>query len=106
MRETLLIIIPMVGAVLAALWPSNRTRPWLLPVVGTIHVALSYWLLLEPPVVSPAALLGFDPLARAVLPAVSLLFLVCAAYAVPYLNLRHERPNRVFVGALLPCLAC
>jgi len=104
MRETLLIVIPIVGAAVAAFWPSSRTRPWLLPAVGAVHVALSYWLLLQPPTVNPAAWLGFDPLARAVLPAVSLLFLICAIYAVPYLNLRRERPNRVFVSVLLAVL--
>ena len=44
---------------------------------------------------------GFDSLARAVLPAVSLLFLACSIYAVPYLHLRQERVNRTFVTALL-----
>ena len=38
------------------------------------------------------------------LPAVSLLFLVCAAYGVSYLRLRAERPNRVFVARLLAVL--
>jgi hydrogenase-4 component F len=62
------------------------------------------WLFLKPPVVEPGAWLGFDPLARAVLPAVSLLFLICAAYGVVYLRLRSERPNRVFVASLLAVL--
>src|SRR5205823_1880336 len=31
----------------------------------------------------------------------SLLFLICSAYAVAYLKLRAERPNRLFVTALL-----
>ena len=104
MKSLLLIIIPLVGAAVAAAWPSNRTRPWLLPVVGGVHVVLSFWLLFVPPVIAPGAWLAFDPLARAVLPAVSLLFLVCAAYGVPYLRVRGERPNRVFVAALLAVL--
>ena len=101
MKELLLIIVPVVGAGLAAVWPSDRTRPWLLPVVGIIHVVLSLWLLVVPPEVAPHAWLAFDPLARAVLPAVSLLFLACAAYGVSYLRVRAERPNRVFVTLLL-----
>ena len=104
MKELLLIIVPLVGAAVAALWPDNRTRPWLLPVVGVVHVALSFWLLMAPPEVAPGAWLAFDPLARAVLPAVSLLFLVCAVYGVSYLHLRSERSNRVFVAALLAVL--
>src|ERR1035437_468355 len=97
MKELLLIIVPVVGAALAAVWPSDRTRPWLLPAVGLVHTVLSLWLLIAPPEVAPHRWLGFDPLARAVLPAVSLLFLACAAYGVSYLRMRAERPNRVFV---------
>jgi hydrogenase-4 component F len=104
MKVLLLIIVPLVGAALAALWPSNRTRPWLLPAVGLVHFALVFWLFLNPPTVAPNAWLDFDPLARAVLPAVSLLFLVCAAYGVSYLGMRSERPNRVFVASLLAVL--
>lgn len=104
MREILLILVPFVGVGAAALWRSDRTRPWLLPAASLIHVVLSFWLLVSPPTVDPGAWLGFDPLARAVLPAVSLLFFVCAVYAVPYLALRPERPNRVFVCALLAVL--
>ncbi len=104
MKSLLLIIVPLAGAGLAALWPSNRTRPWLLPIVSLAHVVLSFWLLVNPPVVGPNAWLGFDPLARAVLPVVSLLFLVCAMYGVAYLRIRAERPNRVFVSVLLAVL--
>jgi hydrogenase-4 component F len=104
MNPLLLIIVPLLGAALAALWPSNRTRPWLLPVVGLAHAAMTLWFFINPPVVAPGDWLGFDPLARAVLPAVSLLFLVCAAYGVPYLRIRSERPNRVFVAVLLAVL--
>lgn len=104
MKGHLLIVVPLVGAALAAVWRGERSRPWLLPAVGVIHVVLSFWLLLDPPPVAPGAWLAFDPLARAVLPAVSLLFLLCAAYGVPYLRARPERPNRVFVAALLAVL--
>ena len=83
------------------MWPGNSTRPWLLPVFGFAHVVLAFWLFIKPPVVAPGDWFGFDPLARAVLPVVSLLFLVCAAYAVSYLRIRSERPNRVFVAMLL-----
>lgn len=104
MKELLLIIVPLIGAAVATLWPDNRTRPWLLPLVGVVHVVLAFWLLIAPPEVAPGAWLAFDPLARAVLPAVSLLFLVCAFYGVSYLRVRSERPNRVFVAALLAVL--
>lgn len=99
-----LIIVPLAGAGVAALWPDNRSRPWLLPVFGAIHCVLSIRLLFVPPEVSPGAWLAFDPLARAVLPAVSVLFLVCAFYGVDYLRVRSERPNRIFVACLLAVL--
>ena len=100
MNSMLLILIPLAGAALAVLWPDRRTRPLLLPAVGAVHLALCLWLLAQPPAVDPAAWLAFDPLARAILPGVSLLFLVCACYGVSYLRLK-EQDNRVFVPALL-----
>jgi hydrogenase-4 component F len=101
MRGLLLVLVPLAGAVVAALWRSDRSRPWLLPVVGSVHAVLAFWLLVRPPVVAPGAWLGFDAVARAVLPVVSLLFLACSVYAVSYLRVRRERPNRVFVAVLL-----
>ena len=104
MISLLLIIVPLVAAGLAILWPGNRTRPLLLPIVGFIHALLSFWLFLDPPAVAPDAWFAFDPLARAVLPVVSLLFLMCAWYGIAYLKVRSERPNRIFVAALLAVL--
>jgi formate hydrogenlyase subunit 3/multisubunit Na+/H+ antiporter MnhD subunit len=97
MTELLLILVPLAAAAAAALWPDDRTRPWFLPAAGLAHTFLAFWLLLHPPEVPFHPWLGLDPLARAILPAVSLLFLACAAYGVPYLRLRAERSNRVFV---------
>ena len=104
MNSLFLVFVPLAGAVLAALWPDNRTRPWLLPVVGVTHTAMTLWLFIHPPDVPAEAWFGFDPLARAVLPAVSLLLLVCSVYAVFYLRIRAERNNRVFVALLLTVL--
>lgn len=104
MKSLLLIFVPVLAAVVALVWPSNRTRPWLLPAAGILHTLLSIWMFIDPPTVAPEAWMGFDPLARAVLPAVSLLFLVCALYGATYLKVRAERPNRIFVAALLAVL--
>jgi len=104
MKELLLIGVPLAAAAAAAAWPHDRTRPWFLPATGLVHAGLAFWLLFHPPATPWHAWIGFDPLARAVLPAVSLLFLFCGAYGVPYLKLRAERPNRVFVAALLGAL--
>ena len=101
MNELLLILIPLAAAVAAFIWPHNGTRPWFLPAAGVAHAAVALALLVDPPAVPVHAWMGFDPLARAILPAVSLLFLGCAAYGVPYLRLRPERSNRVFVSGFL-----
>lgn len=104
MNGLLLIFLPLAGALLATVWRGERTRPWVLPVVGVVHAALSLRLLVAPPPVAPGAWLAFDPVARALLPMVSLLFLVCACYGVAYLRVRAERPNRTFVALMLAML--
>jgi hydrogenase-4 component F len=104
MMELALILVPLVAAAAAFAWRSDRTRPWLMPAAGTVHTALSLTMLAVPPAGSPVPWLAFDPVARAVLPAISLLFTVCSAYGVAYLRVRSERPNRVFVGAFLALL--
>jgi hydrogenase-4 component F len=104
MRELALIAVPFVAALVALLWPKEQTRPWLLPVAGVLHATLALWLLFAPPTVATMAWVAFDPIARAVLPAVSLLFLVCSAYGVTYLRLRSERGNRIFVAVFLALL--
>jgi hydrogenase-4 component F len=104
MNALLLIFLPFAAAALAAVWPSERTRPWLLPATGLLHTALVLWMLVHPPAFAPEAWLAFDPLARALLPAVSLLFLVCAAYGISYLSVRAERSNRMFVALMLAML--
>ena len=104
MRELALIAIPLGMAGLAFAWPWEQKRPWFLPLTGAAHVLLTLWLLLVPPAQAARPWFEFDPLARAVVPMVSVLFLVCAAYSVTYLRLRAERQNRVFVTALLALL--
>ena len=101
MRELALIAVPFLVGVTAFLWPSERTRPRLLPFAGIIHAALSLWLMVNPGSLAPGAWFGFDPVTRATLPMVSLLFLVCSFYGVAYLKVRAERGNRLFVFALL-----
>ncbi|WP_081722060.1 proton-conducting transporter membrane subunit [Geminisphaera colitermitum] len=103
MAAHFLILIPFLGAALAAAWPGrlSQARPWLLPATAVVHAGLAVWLLVNPPVVGARAWIGFDAVARATLPAVSLLFLACSAYGVAYLRARAERPNRMFTVLLL-----
>lgn len=104
MSELALVLVPLLAAAVAFAWRSDRTRSWLLPATGAVHAALALWLLVFPPAGAPMPWLAFDPVARAVLPAISLLFLVCSVYGVAYLRERSERPNRVFIGAFLAML--
>lgn len=101
MKEMFLIIVPLVFAAIAFAWRDERTRPLLLPVTGSLHCALALWLFVDPPELAAGDWFGFDAVARAVLPMVSLLFLVCSFYGVAYLRMRAERKNRLFVTALL-----
>lgn len=105
MMEILLVLVPLTAAVAAALWPHSRSRPWFLPAAAGVHAALCLGLLWQPPARPLHPWFGWDPLARALLPAVSLLFLGCAGYGVAYLRLRAERPNRLFVPVFLLMLA-
>ncbi|HRR32836.1 MAG TPA: proton-conducting transporter membrane subunit [Kiritimatiellia bacterium] len=98
------IFYPVVMAALAALIPSDRWRPWLLPLAGTLHAVLTGCVLARQDPLSETAWLALDPLGKVILLVVSLLFLFCSYYAAGYLRLRGERPNRVFCVCLLAFL--
>ena len=100
MRELFLVLIPLAGACFATLWPSEQTRPWFLPVISAIHTLLISWLLISPPEVLFHSWMGFDSLARATLPVISLLFLLCSIYGIPYLKTHEKLKNRVFVSVI------
>lgn len=100
MNPLILIIIPCIGALISAVWPSGKTRPWLLPIFALAHTCVCFWFLARPPAFEPSDWIAFDPLARSVLPGISLLFLGIACYAVPYLRVA-PRKNRIFVTVLL-----
>lgn len=105
----LLIIFPLVMAAVAFVVPTNRWRPWILPLgclgnlglvyraifppeVGTVITGLDGWLLL-------------DPLGKVVLGFLAVLFFLCSLYAPGYLALRSERPNRLFCANLFAAMA-
>ncbi len=100
----LTIAIPALGALLGFGLPSNRVRPWVLPLAGASHLAVVLTLLAQPrgPV---GAWFRLDALGKVVLLTVSVLFFFCALYAPAYLRERVERPNRAFVACLLLLLA-
>ncbi|KAF0220531.1 MAG: hydrogenase-4 component [Geobacteraceae bacterium] len=100
-----IVILPMLGAVLAWLIPSNSQRPLVLPIFGLIHLAMTGDLLLHTPPPSSAGWIYLDPLGKVILIPTSVLFMICAVYAVGYLAYRQERSNRVLCMGLLACLS-
>ena len=100
----LLLLAPAVAAVLAAVIPSERFRPWILPILGVIHAVGSFLAIAgrHTPLVgsdsmSTSLWLRLDATGAVVLLALSVLFLLVACYAPGYLRARAERPNRVLV---------
>jgi hydrogenase-4 component F len=100
-----LVLLPLLGALCAWIVPDNRSRPLVLPVIATIHICLTAFLLGNATPPSPGGWIWLDPLGKIVLLCISLLFAVCAFYAVGYLSYRRERSNRVLCMGLLVCLS-
>ncbi len=105
----LLIAFPLVMAAVTFAVPSNRWRPWLLPVAALGHLGLVGVVLAQPagaPAVSGLSgsygpWLLLDALGKVVLGFLSVLFFLCSLYAPGYLALRSDRPNRVFCANIL-----
>ena len=106
MSELALILVPLAGGgggVRVA--GRDRTRPWLLPVRGAVHAALALWLLVGPARAARRARGWRSTRWRARCCRRSRCCSSCARCTrVTYLRVRSERPNRVFVGALLAVL--
>jgi hydrogenase-4 component F len=96
-----MILFPLLMAALAAAVPSNRWRPWLLPVTAGVHATLAAWAIagMQAPIAGDWLVL--DPPGKIVLLSISLLFLFASFYTVGYLKYRQERSNRVFCACLL-----
>ncbi len=100
-----LILFPLLMAAVTFALPSDRWRPWLLPVGALGHLVLAGTAILQPragPAVSGlGGLLLLDPLGSLFLGFLSVFFLLCSLYAPGYLALRPDRPNRIFCANLL-----
>ena len=99
-----LILSPLVMAAIAAAFPSNRLRPWLLPVTATGHLIMTFFVLSRPDLTVCTSWLALDPLGKIVLLVISIFFFLCSFYTVGYLKARQERSNRVFCACLLALL--
>lgn len=100
-----IVILPLLGALIAWLVTDNRKRSFILPLFALIHLGLTLALLVETPPPSPQGWIFLDPLGKLSLLSSSILFTICATYAVGYLNYRRNRPNRILCAALLVCLS-
>ncbi|HXV37146.1 MAG TPA: proton-conducting transporter membrane subunit [Myxococcota bacterium] len=100
-----LIALPVLAAVFAALLPSERRRPIVLPLAAAGHLALALTAVASDDPAAFGGWLALDPPGRLVLLLLSVLFALCAVYAVGYLHYRGELSNRVFVPCLLAFLA-
>jgi hydrogenase-4 component F len=101
-----MVLFPASVALLASLTPSDRWRPWMLPLGSGLH------LLLVARALSMEAIssewdnwLVLDPAGKVLLLAISVLHFLCMLYAPGYLALRPERPNRVLCTCMLLSLA-
>jgi len=101
--STILLMVPFIMASVAWLVPSNRWRPWLLPMAGLIHFGLTLTAVFFSTPLPPSEWIGLDPASTLVLLLISLLNLITSFYLAGYLQYRSQRPNRVFVSCLL-CL--
>ncbi|TAL17194.1 hydrogenase [bacterium] len=99
-----LIFVPLAVAAFALALPSNGSRPWLLPLGGSLHLILTVTVINNPVTPSPGAWLAFDAPGRLILALVSVLFCLSSFYAVGYLQHRQERDNRIFCACLLALL--
>jgi len=100
-----LIALPVLAAGVAAALPSDRWRPHVLPAAAAGHLVLTLGALSASKPSSLGGWLALDPPGRLVLLLLSVLFAICAIYAVGYLRYRRELSNRVFVPCLLLFLA-
>jgi hydrogenase-4 component F len=100
-----LIVVPLIGALVAFLLPSDRPRPWVVATFAVLHLTLAAAVVAKGEIGLASEWLRFDALGRLVLLIVSTLFCICALYCIGYLRLRSNRPNRIFCTALLFFLA-
>src|SRR3970282_1456481 len=81
--------------------PSNRWRPWLLPVTSIAYGVMIGVVLTHPRFMVASSWLVLDPPGRLVLLLGGVLVCSSSFYSVDYLRRRADRSNRVFCACLL-----
>lgn len=100
-----LILVPLAGALICWLTPSNLRRPRILPVFGLAHFVLALISLVLRPGPELSGWLALDAIGGIILISISTLFLACSFYAAGYLPFRRRRSNRVLCLGMLVCLS-
>jgi hydrogenase-4 component F len=103
----LLFLLPLAMALIVFAVPSDRVRSRLIPAGALGHLLLVLYVIFHStePVTGLGGWLLLDALGGVVLGFQSVLFFLCALYAPAYLDLRSDRPNRVFCANLFAVLA-
>lgn len=101
------MITPLLVAIVAAAIPSNRLRPWVLPVGSGLHLAVVLTVLPMANLSDWERSIGLDvdPLAKLFLVIISVMHFLCMLYAPGYLLARVERSNRVLCLCVLGSLS-
>jgi hydrogenase-4 component F len=93
-----LVFAPLVAALVAFLMPDGRRR-FVLPVIGTIQLALTT-IAIAIPETTGYGWLALDALGRVVLGYTTLVYFLCSLYAPSYLHHHRDRNDRIFVTVL------
>lgn len=100
-----LVCVPLLLAATAYAIPSNRWRPWILPVAGTAQLGQLWYLRNQESVEALSRWIVLDPLGKYFLVYLSVLFFLLACYAPGYLKQRSERNNRILCTCMLLSLS-
>jgi len=105
----LLMLFPLGVAAVAFALPSNRWRPWLLPLGGMGHLGLVVVVLFQSGGAAASSESGawllLDPLGKVFLGFFSGFFFLCLLYTAVFLSQETQRSNRVLCSCLLLSLA-
>jgi hydrogenase-4 component F len=97
----LVVALPLAFALVALATPSERVRPWLLPVAAAAQFPVLAGLVRSGEPATAGGWVGLDPLGTLLLAYLTVFYSCCACYAPAYLRLRSERPNRIFCTMML-----
>ena len=98
------VLCPLLFAAVA--WGiKNRFRPLVLLLAAVTHLGMTAYFVLEPQSPTDNGWLWLDPLGCIVLLCISLLFIICAFYAVGYLSYYNRRSNRFLCVCMLTGLS-